>query len=175
MPPTPQTEPQQLQFTTETPLNEQTNYGFFLTAALQDERGKKVIAAPAFALMRMESPLVDGDGVSQVSGVPDASAQALEPLRQGHKAFIDALVASGVERKDLALAWTVRTQSTVSLLELLHDSGARDDVAHQPGVVRGPDHRRSSATRSPRSSRPSARSSRARSSSPGCSPAFRAR
>ncbi len=120
----PQTEPQQLQFITETPLNEQTTYGFFLTSALQDERGKKVIAAPAFALLRMENPLVDGEGKSLVSGVADANAQALEPLRQGHKAFIDALVASGVERRDLALAWTVRTQSTVSLLELLHDSGA---------------------------------------------------
>jgi hypothetical protein len=123
-PPTPQTTPQQLQFVTEAPLDEKTPYGAYLTSALRDVRGKKVVAAPAFALMRMEHPLVDADGKSQVAGVSDANAAALEPLRQGHKAFIDGLVAQGVQRRDLALAWTLRTQSTVSHLNLIHDTPA---------------------------------------------------
>ncbi len=118
----PQDGPQELQFVTEAPLDERTTYAAFLTSSLRDTRGKKIIAAPAFALVRMESPLVDGEGRSQVSGVSDENAAALEPVRQGHQALIAALVGQGIERRDLALAWGITTQSTVSMLNLLHEA-----------------------------------------------------
>ncbi len=129
---TPQDGPQELQFVTEAPLDERTTYGAYLTSALKDTDGKKVIASPAFALVRMESPLVDGDGKSQVSGVSDENAAALEPVRQGHQALIGAVTARGVERKDLALAWGITTQSTVSTLNLLHDAPALAMVPANP-------------------------------------------
>jgi hypothetical protein len=90
-----------------------------MTTDLKDERGRKVAPAGPFALLRMSSPLVV-DGKSQVSGVSDANAVALEPIRAGMKPMVDALVQGGVPRSKIALAWAFSTQSTISVLQQLH-------------------------------------------------------
>ncbi|HLL05825.1 MAG TPA: hypothetical protein VK539_34965 [Myxococcaceae bacterium] len=111
--------PQQLQFVPNVPLDEKSRYAAIMTTDLKDERGRKVAPSGAFALLRMASPLVV-DGKSQVSGVPDATANALEPVRQGFKPMFDALDAAGLKRAQLALAWSFTTQSTISDLAKLH-------------------------------------------------------
>jgi len=113
------TQPQQLQFVPQLPLDEKSTYAAVMTTDLKDERGRKVAPSGIFALIRMSNPLVV-DGKSQVSGVSDANANALEPLRQGFKAMFDALAATGTPRSKIALAWAFTTQSTVSTLQRLH-------------------------------------------------------
>jgi pimeloyl-ACP methyl ester carboxylesterase len=112
--------PSQLQFVPRLPLEERSTYAAVLTSSLTNERGKRVVAPSAFALLRLSAPLVDADGNSLVSGVSNAQAQQLEPGRVKLARLMEALVASGLARKDIALAWTFTTQSTVSGLKKLH-------------------------------------------------------
>lgn len=112
----PQDDPQQLQIVPRTSLDENTQYGAYVTTSVRDNEGRGIMAGPIMALLRMENPLVDGAGNSLVSGVPNANAAALEPLRQAHKPYFDALAASGVPRSRVAMGWLFRTQSTVSRL-----------------------------------------------------------
>jgi hypothetical protein len=117
--------PQQLQFVPQVPLDEKSQYAAIMTTDLKDERGRKVAPTGAFALVRLSSPLVK-DGKSQVSGVSDANANALEPVRAGLKPLFDALEArpaalgGPLKRSQIALAWAFTTQSTVSVLAQLH-------------------------------------------------------
>jgi hypothetical protein len=111
--------PQQLQFVPQLPLDEKSTYAAVMTTDLKDERGRKLAPSGAFALMRMKSSLV-ADGKSQVSGVSDANAIALEAARAGLKPMFDALEQAGMPRAKLALAWAFTTQSTVSTLQQLH-------------------------------------------------------
>ncbi|HEX8701698.1 MAG TPA: hypothetical protein VF815_22915 [Myxococcaceae bacterium] len=111
--------PQQLQFVPQVPLDEKSRYAVVMTTDLKDERGRKVAPAGAFALLRLANP-VSVDGKSQVSGVPDALALALEPQRQAIKPLFDALEAAGIKRTQMVLAWSFTTQSTISDLAKLH-------------------------------------------------------
>ncbi|HEY3445661.1 MAG TPA: hypothetical protein VGK67_04810 [Myxococcales bacterium] len=115
----PGTAPQSLQIVPTVPLDEKTNYGAFVTTALKDRGGKQVVPATPWALARLEHPLIDAAGKSTVSVLPDDRAAALEMLRLAYKPYLDALVASGVARKDLALAWTFKTETTWSQLPLI--------------------------------------------------------
>jgi hypothetical protein len=113
---TPSSSPQQLQFVPRVPLEEGTRYAAVVTTSLRDTAGHSVTATPAWALMRLAAPLVDDQGKSQVSGVPDLLARGLEPARQYFKLHLDSLEAQGLPRSQVALAFTVRTQSTLSWL-----------------------------------------------------------
>lgn len=112
--------PQQLQIVPQVPLNEATQYGVVLTTNLKSTTGRRVAPAGAFALLRMANPLVDANGKSLVSGIPDGSAAALEPIRQAHKPFFDALDAAGIKRSQIALGWTFTTQSINSVAKSLY-------------------------------------------------------
>ncbi|WP_224244924.1 hypothetical protein [Hyalangium gracile] len=111
--------PQQIQFVPQLPLDEKSTYAAVLTTDLKDERGRFVAPASAFALLRLSSPLAV-DGKSQVSVVPDAIANQLEPLRAGFKPMFDALAAQGLPRSKIALGWAFTTQSTVSIQKQLY-------------------------------------------------------
>lgn len=112
--------PQQLQFVPLRPLEEKAQYAGWVTTSVQDTTGRKVMAAPAFALLRSSAPLLD-NGKSTISGVSDAQAAALEPVRSALKPMFDGLAASGLPRKNLALAFSFKTQSTVSVVKSLND------------------------------------------------------
>jgi dienelactone hydrolase len=116
---TPPLNPSQLQFVPRLPLEERSTYGVVLTSGLKNDRGQRVVPTIAFALLRSSTPLVDESGRSLVSGVLDVQAQRLEEGRKALAPFIDGLVAAGLPRKDLSLAWTFTTQSTVSTLKKL--------------------------------------------------------
>jgi hypothetical protein len=113
------TNPQQLQWVPQVPLDEKSQYAVLMTTDLKDERGRKVAPSGAFALLRLANP-VYVDGKSQVTGVPDFVALTLEPIRAGLKPLFDGLEAAGFKRSQLALAWSFTTQSTVSDLAKLH-------------------------------------------------------
>lgn len=127
-------QPQQLQFVPQLPLDEKSTYAAVMTTDLKDERGRKVAPSGTFALMRMKSPLVV-DGKSQVSGVSDANAAALEPLRSGFKSAFDALETLGTPRSKIALAWVFTTQSTVSTLQKLYALPTQYGAAGLPNAA----------------------------------------
>ncbi|NOJ77495.1 hypothetical protein [Myxococcus xanthus] len=112
--------PQQLQIVPEVPLDEATQYGVVMLRGMKDTLGRTVAPTAAQALMRMANPLVDANGKSQVSAVPDTLAQDLERARVGMKPLFDGLEAAGIPRKDINLAWAFTTQSTRSILEQLN-------------------------------------------------------
>ncbi|WP_241759685.1 hypothetical protein [Pyxidicoccus parkwayensis] len=110
-----QSSPQQLQFVPRLPLDEGTTYAAVITNELLDTAGRPVTATVAWALIRLSVPLIDGQGRSQVSNVADIIAQALEPVRLSLKPTLDALESRGIPRAKVALAFTVHTQSTLSV------------------------------------------------------------
>ncbi len=110
----------QLQLVPKAPLEERTTYAAYVTSQVKDTSGKPLGPSLTFALARLKNSLLDANNHSTVTGVSDAQAAALEPLRLGLKPLIDGLVAQGIPRSQLALAWTFTTQSTVSTLSSLH-------------------------------------------------------
>jgi hypothetical protein len=127
--------PQQLQFVPQIPLDERSTYVVVMTTDLKDERGRKVAPSGAFALMRLSNPL-SVSGKSQVSGVSDAQAAALEPIRVAFKPMFDALANESLPadkrlpRSKIALAWAFTTQSTVTTQKALYDL---PDTRYGPG------------------------------------------
>ena len=111
--------PQQLQFVPQRPLEERSNYAAWMTTGLKDTTGRAVMAAPAFALMRSRASLLVA-GKSTINGVSDLQAAALEPARAALKPMFDALEAAGLPRRNLALAFSYKTESTVSVLKVLN-------------------------------------------------------
>ncbi|MFL5345664.1 MAG: hypothetical protein ACJ8AT_12790, partial [Hyalangium sp.] len=120
--------PQQLQFVPQVPLDEKSTYAAVMTTDLKDERGRFLAPPSSFALLRLSNPL-SVEGKSQVSVVSDAQAAALEQLRLGFKPMFDALAQANIPRSKVALAWAFTTQSTVSIQKTL---------AGLPSAVYGP-------------------------------------
>jgi len=124
--------PQQLQWKLEAPLDEKTTYLAYLTNDAKDDKGKPIVAPPAFAFLRSKAPLLE-DGKSTVSTLSTLQATALEPLRAALAPALDALEAAGVPRRTLALAFPFTTQSEASILEQL-----RVYSEQLPGLPAGP-------------------------------------
>ncbi|NMO14333.1 hypothetical protein HPC49_38475 [Pyxidicoccus fallax] len=133
------TSPPELQFVPQLPLEERTTYAAVMTTDLRDLRDRQVMAAPAWALLRLKAPLVDSQGRSQVAMVPDSIALALEPLRQSLKPALDELEAHGLPRSQVALATVFRTQSTLSALRGL--SAVVETLPSAPNYVSDMTHR----------------------------------
>ncbi|RKG77319.1 hypothetical protein [Corallococcus terminator] len=126
--------PQQLQIVPKAPLDGATQYGAVLTTDLKDTRGRPVAPATAFALMRLANP-VFANGKSQISSVPDALAQALEPVRAAYKPYFDGLAKAGLPRSKVALGWSFTTQSTTSVLNQLHALPTAVSYPNAPNFV----------------------------------------
>ncbi|HSO34291.1 MAG TPA: hypothetical protein VLT33_17265, partial [Labilithrix sp.] len=85
-----------------------------------DDKGKAVIATPAFALLRSSNPLLDDKGKSTVSLITDDQAKQFEPIRAAFAPAFDGLAKAGVPRESLALAFPFTTQSESTVLDKLH-------------------------------------------------------
>ena len=103
------------------------------SGGVKDNSGKSVIASQVFAFARLENTLVDcvtlGPTCKSVVAPSDAQAIALEGLRRGFKPIVDAFVAQGITRRDLAGLWFF---STVNQPELTFDLGAATPVIPFP-------------------------------------------
>lgn len=112
-------DPLNLEFVPVTPLAEASQYAGYVTRDTLDLDGNNVAPTLTFALMRMRNPLI-ADGVPTVPGLGVEQATALERLRLLNAPMFDALEEQGLERSQLALAWSFTTQSTTSELRRLH-------------------------------------------------------
>ncbi|HXX70457.1 MAG TPA: hypothetical protein VEK07_24965 [Polyangiaceae bacterium] len=131
---TPQTSPQQLQWSLQAPLDEKTTYLAYVTTAVKDTSGKSVIANPVFALVRSQNTLLTSDMKSAVTLLTDAQANALEPIRAALAPALSGLEQGGTSRASLALAWGFTTQSEASLLDQLATFPAMATDAGLPDV-----------------------------------------
>jgi hypothetical protein len=132
-----QTLPQQLQWDLFAPLDEKTTYLAYVTGDVKDSNdGANVIANPIFALVRSKNP-ISVDGKSQVNILSDAQAAQLEPLRAALQPAIEGLVANGLPRKNIVLAWAFTTQSEASILDQRYafPGSAADPLPLAPGAL----------------------------------------
>jgi pimeloyl-ACP methyl ester carboxylesterase len=109
-----------------------TNYLVVVTNDLQSATGKPAAASKVFTLMKSPVPLVDAAGVSQIPGVPDASAVALEGLRQTVKPALDVALAHGITKDKVAVAWSFKTQTIGKVLKAIQAASATDPYASSP-------------------------------------------
>jgi dienelactone hydrolase len=101
------------------PLKEYTTYLAVLTNDLNDVNGNDATPSQVYHLTKKRTPLVDANGNSVFPLLPDATARALEPLRQITQTMEGAAAAAGVNPDDIVLSWTVHTQSITPTLKLL--------------------------------------------------------
>lgn len=102
------------------PLKEYTTYLAVLTNDINDVNGNDATPSAIYNLTKKRTPLIDANGKSVYPVLlPDANAQALEPLRQITQTMEGAAAAAGVNPNDIVLSWTVHTQSVTKTLKLL--------------------------------------------------------
>lgn len=107
-------QPEQLQWVPQTPLDEASRYGAFVSTDARDVRNRAVMASPTFALVRSRNPLIDASGTSTIPVVSNAQAAQLEPVRRRFRGCLDRLEASGRSRSTLALGFCFTTQSVTA-------------------------------------------------------------
>ena len=111
------------------PLKGATNYLVVVTSDLQSATGKPAAASKIFTLMKSPVPLANTAGVSQIPGVPDANAVALEGLRQTVKPALDVAQAHGITKDKVAVAWSFKTQTLGKVLKAIQAASAADPYA----------------------------------------------
>jgi len=100
-------------------LKPKTHYWVVVTKALQNTLGNSMLPSVSYALAKLSTALVDGGGVSQVPALDDATAAALEPLRQLISFSETTLVANAspaLTADEITISWGFTTQSTVDVL-----------------------------------------------------------
>lgn len=128
------------------PLDPLTTYMVVLTDGLNDTDGNDVTPSQTYFLAKRTESLVDANGNSTEPLLPDATARALEPLRQLVNSQEAAAVSMGTSRQRIVLSWTATTQSTFHVLgalrsviepaeSLLGPSGRDTSVAGLPGLA----------------------------------------
>lgn len=101
------------------PLNEMTGYMAVVTNDIMDADGNAATPSQTYFLTQRTSPLVTPGGQSTEPLLDDASAGALEPLRQLTNAQEAAAASAGVTREDIVLSFTATTQAITPVLNVI--------------------------------------------------------
>jgi len=104
------------------PLEEMTGYMAVVTDAVQDAEGNPATPSQTYFLAKRTEPLVTDGGVSTEPLLDNATAQALEPIRQLVNAQETAAEAVGIARDDIVLSWTATTQSITPVLNVVRST-----------------------------------------------------
>jgi len=102
------------------PLPEYSSFMAVLTNDIRDMAGNDATPDTTYHLTKRRTPLVDASGHSTYPLLDDATAQALEPLRQFTLSMELNAASVGVNPDDIILSWTVQTQSITRTLKTLH-------------------------------------------------------
>jgi hypothetical protein len=120
------------------PLKDDTNYAVVITTGVKDKTGTPLGRGTVGSILLFDNPLVDAAGKSQLSGVDDPTAGALEVMRQRLLPVRAALAAetTPVLKADIAMAYTFKTQSILGVAtNLAALPYATDPATGQPGAV----------------------------------------
>ncbi len=104
------------------PLSEITGYMAVVTNGARDAAGNVATPSQTYFLAKRTDPLVTEAGVSTDPLLDNATAQALEPVRQLVNAQESAAESAGVNRDDIVLSWTATTQAVTPVLSVVHST-----------------------------------------------------
>ncbi len=104
------------------PLAENTGYMAVVTNGVLDTAGNPATPSQTYFLAKRTEPLVTSSGISTEPLLDDASAQALEPLRQLISAQETAATSAGIERDDIVLSFTATTQAITPVLGVIRST-----------------------------------------------------
>ena len=104
------------------PLQEMTGYMAVVTNGITDQAGNAATPSQTYFLTKSTDPLVDPAGVSTEPLLNDASANALEPIRQLVNAQETAASAEGIAREDIVLSFTATTQAVTPVLSAIRSA-----------------------------------------------------
>jgi hypothetical protein len=104
------------------PLTEMTGYMAVVTDDIQDAEGNVATPSQTYFLAKRTDPLVTEGGVSTDPLLDNATAQALEPVRQLVNAQESAAASVGIDRDDIVLSWTATTQSITPVLNVVRST-----------------------------------------------------
>lgn len=114
------------------PLQELTTYMAVLTDGVRDTAGNDATPDQQYFIGKRQAPLVDANGNSTDPLLPNATARALEPLRQIINTQENALEAFGVPRGDIVLSFTATTQAITPVLKILRSIAQPAPVTTAP-------------------------------------------
>lgn len=97
------------------PLKENTMYAVVIGDGVQDKTGQPLARGTVATILQFANPVVDGTGKSQLAGVDDPTAGALEVMRQGLAPVLAAAASHGIATGHVAMAYTFKTQSFLRL------------------------------------------------------------
>ena len=103
------------------PLAENTGYMAVVTNGIQDTSGNAASPSQTYFLAKRTSPLVV-NGVSTEPLLDNASASALEPLRQLISAQEAAAAGVGIPRENIVLSFTATTQAITPVLSAIRST-----------------------------------------------------
>ncbi|MGB0134620.1 hypothetical protein, partial [Dokdonella sp.] len=115
--------PQQLAIVPLKPLQQLTSYMAVLTDNITDSRGNDATPDQTYFLAQTRTPLCI-NGVSQQPLLPNATACALEPLRQLTNSQEAAAASAGVNASQIVLTWVATVQSITPVLGAVQQRAA---------------------------------------------------
>ncbi len=101
------------------PLKEMTGYMAVVTNGIRDTAGNAATPAQTYNLAKRTQPLVNAQGQSTEPLLPNATAAALEPVRQLINAQEAAAASRGINRNDIVLSFTATTQAVTPVLNVV--------------------------------------------------------
>ncbi len=101
------------------PLAEYSSYMAVMTNDIKDMDGNDATPDTFYHLAKSHTPWIGALGNSTTPLLDNASAQALEGLRQITATQEGAAAAAGIAHEDIIISWTVQTQSITPTLKLL--------------------------------------------------------
>src|SRR4051812_922402 len=93
------------------PLRDNADYAVVITDGVQDQTGKALVPGTVAKILQFTNPLADANGKSQLTGIDDATASALEAMRQK---LTPVLNGGAVNKGHVAMAFTFHTQSILA-------------------------------------------------------------
>lgn len=114
------------------PLPELSTFLAVVTNDIRDTNGNDATPDRTYHLSKAHTPWVDANGNSTYPLLGNATAQALEGLRQITQTMEGAAGAAGINHEDIILAWTVKTQSITPSLKALRSIAQPSQVLAAP-------------------------------------------
>jgi hypothetical protein len=100
------------------PLKENTNYAVVISDSVLDQAGNHLQPGTVASVLTITSPLSVG-GKSQLSGIDDATAAALEAMRLKLQNVFTTAAANGIASNHVVMAYTFKTQSFLTVADQL--------------------------------------------------------
>jgi hypothetical protein len=96
------------------PLKDATEYAVLISDGVLDKSGNGLKPGTVASILQFTNPLVDSGGNSQLQGVDNPTAGALEIMRQQLAPVLSAAAQAGIGPGHVAMAYTFRTQTILS-------------------------------------------------------------